>query len=416
MLVEESISKHLITYNDLYSDFIFEFLQSFDSRKNLDFRSGDRLEFSISGRHRCNKINPLIKFAEPEDVDDIISIYQDIYENSYPYKEMEDPDEILAMIESQNTEFFVFQNFKGENLGCFTLILDFQNKMGYTRGLNIRKKYLGRVDVLKAFMGCFLGACIKYDDKIFRWYGESRTAHSKSQFIMRLCGFRPVGFYPNKDFFYNKIESDILIISYDERALREYRSKKLPLILPKIENSFIYSDKKFNLGDYELFFPKIRLDTKKLIKLKRKLKKKIIRDKFGYHDILFYFTDSESYFKFLYTPRVQNFEKTKYKVKDLEELYIFAQEFKNAAKEFNVRYFEVFVSAYNTEHQKIFSDLGMIPRGYVPSWKFNDKSKSFEDYVLFNHNEEKIADNMQLLEKGKELLRYLGYTIENKII
>jgi len=301
MLANESIVIPSMEYEDIFSDYIFEFVQTLNYRECFDIINGDRLEFSIVGRDRPHKINPIIKTACPEDVKDIIAIYQDIYDNSYPYKEMEDPDEVLAMVESNNVEFFVFQDANGENIGCFTLVLDFEDKMGYTRGLNIRKKYLGKVDVLKAFMGCFLSACKKYDGKIFRWYGESRTAHTNSQYVMRMCGFRPVGFYPNKDIFYHKIESDILIISYDEKAIREYRTKKLPTILPEVKNSFEYSDRMFRLGTYEVCTPQIILDLAKVNSLKRKIQKEIIPDKYGDQEIKFSLAGSDAYFTFLYT-------------------------------------------------------------------------------------------------------------------
>ena len=103
---------------------------------------------------------------------------------------------------------------------------------------------------------------------------------------------------------------------------------------------------------------------------------------------------------------VQNFEKLKYSVENLEGLFILVQEVKKLAGELKVRYFEAFVSAYNIEHQQIFRDIGLVPRGYIPSWKH--RSGIFEDYVLFNHYEGEIDKNMELLEEGRELLRYLN--------
>ena len=81
---------------------------------------------------------------------------------------------------------------------------------------------------------------------------------------------------------------------------------------------------------------------------------------------MLYIPGTESYFKFLYTPQVQNFEKTEYSVNNLEELYVFVQDFKKLARLLKVRYCEAFISAYDVEHQSIFYNAGLNPRGYIP--------------------------------------------------
>ena len=108
-------------------------------------------------------------------------------------------------------------------------------------------------------------------------------------------------------------------------------------------------------------------------------------------DIKFTLEGSSSFFSFLYTPQVQNFEKTKYKVKSVEELFVFGQKFQEYRVKYNVRYLEVFISAYNPVHQKIFYNLGLIPQGYIPSWDYNDKEGVFEDSILFNYTVAKIT-------------------------
>ena len=68
---------------------------------------------------------------------------------------------------------------------------------------------------------------------------------------------------------------------------------------------------------------------------------------------------------------------------------------------------EVFVSAYKPDHQKIFLEAGLSPRGYIPSWNYNQKKNVFEDCILFNKFEGKIDKNIQLIPEGKELLNSL---------
>ncbi|MFX0043840.1 MAG: DUF998 domain-containing protein, partial [Candidatus Hodarchaeota archaeon] len=176
-----------------------------------------------------------------------------------------------------------------------------------------------------------------------------------------------------------------------------------PQILSEVQSCFLYSDKRYGLGEVKFVSPCIELQSKSVINLKSKVVKEIKKDKFGYETIQFSIEGTSSFFKFLYTPSVQNFEKTEYQVKNLEELYVFVQEFMKCKKEFNVRYCEVFLSAYHPEHQKIFQEAGFSPRGYIPSWKYNKSLEVFEDYILFNCFSGQISDELQLIQEGWDL-------------
>ncbi|MFW9825767.1 MAG: DUF998 domain-containing protein, partial [Candidatus Thorarchaeota archaeon] len=195
---------------------------------------------------------------------------------------------------------------------------------------------------------------------------------------------------------------------YDERALRKYRSKDIPCLISEIESCFRYSDIRYGLGAYQEENPFIYLNKRKVTKIQKQLEKSIVEDKFGYEEITLSLKGSASYFTFLYTPQVQNFEKTKYKVGNLEELYVFIQEFLQCKTELNVRYCEVFLSAYNPDHQQIFYDAGFMPRGYVPSWNYSKSKECFEDSVLFNLFEGDISKDIQLIEQGQEFLQTIG--------
>jgi hypothetical protein len=187
------------------------------------------------------------------------------------------------------------------------------------------------------------------------------------------------------------------------------RTTLTPKILPKAFNGFLYSNKWYNLGSCKIEDPDIHLNKQKIHRLQNRFDKKVSKDRFGYEMITLSFQDSESYFKFLYTPTVQNFEKTDYKVSCLEELYVFVEKFLECGKAYNIRYCEAFVSAYKPTHQNIFYDFGLEPHGYVPSWNYNQKTGKFEDCILFNWFEGEISKDIQLLEEGKELVEMLGF-------
>ena len=240
---------------------------------------------------------------------------------------------------------------------------------------------------------------------------ENRTSHAKSQYPMWVCGIRPIGFFPNKDVFLNRIESDLMQIIYDSTAIKDLRVKNIPQIIPEALNCFKYSTSKYSLGNFQSENPKLNLDKNEIIKSQSRLKRKISTDKYGYHYFKLSLLGTDSYFKFLYTPQVQNFEKTKYQVENTEQLFVFIQDFKMLAQAFNIRYFEAFVPAYDIEHQKLFLNSGMLPRGYIPSWNFNQNKRKFEDHILFNSFKGDVNKNIQLIEEGKELLRYLNFKI-----
>ena len=157
------------------------------------------------------------------------------------------------------------------------------------------------------------------------WYVENRTAHAKSQYSMNVCGITPIAFYPNKDVFCGEIESDIMQVLYDERALKTLRSEKTPKLIPAVESIFYYSQERYSLKSPDVKIPEVVLEKKKSKNLKKLMERKVKKDQYGYETITLTLHNSDSFFKFVYTPLVQNIEKTTYKVADLEELYVFLE-------------------------------------------------------------------------------------------
>lgn len=415
MLSDKVITNSAVSLNELFSSYTNHFIRPFEKVVDPDISNGMCLDFELCDRDHKEKANPILRLARPEDAEEIVGIYRELYNDTYPYKEMEDMDEVGKMIEDPNIQWVIYQDPSYNIAGCITFVLDFENKRGYIRGFMLKKKYQGHVDITKAMIGSMIGMIHKFGKRIYTWYVENRTAHSKSQYSMWVCGIAPIGFYPNKDVFLGKIESDLMQICYDEKALREFRSRRIPKILSQVEECYLYSDKRYKLGDYGIENPDIKLNRKKISQMKRNFIKSTKKDKFGYETIKFSIIGTKSYFQFLHTPQVQNFEKTKYRVNNLEELYVFVQEFIKCGKELGIRYCEAFISAYKPTHQKIFSDAGLSPRGYVPSWVYNKVRKNFEDHILFNYYKGQISDDIQLISEGQELLQVLEFESTNDI-
>ncbi|MFX1320777.1 MAG: hypothetical protein ACFFAQ_03945 [Promethearchaeota archaeon] len=415
MLSEETVSIPRISLNELFCVSTDEFLRPFEDIIDPNIHNGMYLDFKISDRNHTHKINPILRLACPEDAAEIVEIYKELYDGTYPYKEMEDEDEVKKMIQDPTIQWIIYQDPSFNVAGCITFVLDFENKRGYIRGFMLRKQYQGHIDITKAMIGSMIGMCHKYKNEIYIWYVENRTAHAKSQYSMRVCGIAPIGFYPNKDVFLGKVESDVMQILYDERVLRLYRSKEIPQILSEVQSCFLYSDKRYELGDFKIVNPSIELNFKKVINLKNRLIKNSKKNKFGYETIRFSFEGASSFFKFLYTPNVQNFEKIEYQVNSLEDLYVFVQELMKCKNELNVRYCEVFLSGYIPEHQKIFQKAGFSPRGYIPSWKYNKELGVFEDFILFNYFSGYISKEIYLIQEGWDLFTRIDTKPNKKI-
>ena len=299
MITPDNIQFTEISCNELSTYYVRDFLKPFEQLVEVDFKYGMYLNFNIQERGNNRKINPLLKVAIPENAQEIVDICNEAYEGTYPYREMLDVEAIREKLRSPEYHWFLFKDKDDNTMGCFKFNLDFEERKGYLGGFTVRKKYQGSVDVVKAMIGMMIGMISKYKEEIMMWYCENRTAHSKTQFMVLLCGLRPVAFYPNKDVFLGKVESDLMQILYDERALTKYRSSELPQIIPSVETCYLYSERRYNLGAYKLTTPEIKLDYQNKKAIRRNLVKHVSKDKFGYETIQFSLKDSDSYFEFL---------------------------------------------------------------------------------------------------------------------
>ncbi|MBD3197304.1 MAG: hypothetical protein GF317_19775 [Candidatus Lokiarchaeota archaeon] len=394
----------LISFEELYSESTDHFLQPFQKVVKPDIHSGMELNFELHNKKRDKKISPILYLAKLSDAEEILDIYNDIYQGTYPYKEMECLEEIEKMITSSNYRWLLFRTPHGKIAGCFTYQLDFEKKHGYMRGFNIKKKYQGKIDAVKAVIGSMIGIWNEYHGKICIWYCENRTAHTKSQYLSIVCGIKPIAILPNKDIFFNEYESDILHVAYNINAIGKFRSDLCPKIIPEVEKCFNYSDSLYNLGYNEIITPNVLLNHKFIKDLENNLTTKNSTDRL-YYKIVRLDLNNGSYLKFLFNPQLLNIEKIEYKVSYLEEFYLLIQELRNFINKFDVRYCEIITSAYNVHHQQILSNLDFKPRGYIPSWNFNNGK--FEDSILFNCYKGSLNPNIKLLRQSSKLLSFI---------
>ena len=326
MITQEVITCPVIPYKKLSPNSVDEFLEIFEDVLSLDLENGMELDFTIDSKLGSDKISPTLYLAKPEDATEISNICKEVYENKYPYKEIEDPKEVKKMIESPEHHFILFK-IEEDIVGCFRCALDFDHRKGYTGGFMIRKEYQGIIDVTKAIIGSYAWMWSTYKDEILMWYCENRTAHATSQYITSVCGINTVAFFPNKDVFFDKVESDVMGVVFRKKALNGYREHQTPLLIRNALDSFLHCDNLYKLGNFKLVYPEVNLDYQKIASLQKHFRKDLIKDKYGYQYFQFFIAGTQSYFSFLHTPCIQNLEKCKYHVSCPEELYIYLEEF-----------------------------------------------------------------------------------------
>ena len=410
MITQEAISiPKIISHQKLNPRSVDEFLDVFLEVLDLDLERGMKLDFTIDSNLGSDKISPTLYLAKPKDAVEISNICKEVYEGKYPYKEIEDSKEVRKMIESPENQFILFK-IEEDIVGCFRCALDFDNRKGYTGGFMIRKEYQGIIDITKSIIGSYAWMWSTYKDEILMWYCENRTAHATSQYITSVCGINTVAFFPNKDVFFDKVESDVMGVVFREKALNGYREHQTPLLIRNALDSFLHCDKIYNLGNFKLVSPDLRLDYRKIEELQKKFRIDLIKDKYGYEYFQFFISGTQSYFSFLHTPCINNLEKAKYHTNSAEELYVYLEEFLKVIKENRVRYSEVFVSAFSPEHQQLFYEFGFRARGYVPCWSYKKNEEAFEDYVVFNYFEGEVPRPV-LLPAGQELVDMLNIQI-----
>lgn len=393
--------KNNVTIND--------FLKQYEEVVESSIQNLFNLDFQLKKQRSSEKIITTLHIAKQDDAKDITKLFKEVYQGSYPYKRMESVEELQRMIESSESEWLLFKSNSGELAGCFGA--DFQyKKKALLHGFIIRNKYRHIIDSLKAFVGSLIYYWNTYKDKIPVWIAEVRTNSVVPQWATNFCGLKPIAFFPNKDIFFNKIESDFLHVAYFKEVLNEYRSKKIPKLIREVLNCYAYSTKRYNLGVPLVENPKLKINSREIEILRKKINKAIINEKFNYQIIKYSIGDS--FFKFKFNPYSKSIEHTMYQVNSLEELSAFLLELKNKINLKKINYFQCFISAYKPEHQKLFLEMGFKPRGYIPCWECNENENIFKDFVLFNYFLGDINKNIKLTKDSEELFRFLGFSEE----
>ena len=151
------------------------------------------------------------------------------------------------------------------------------------------------------------------------------------------------------------------------------------------------------------------LDQNKIENNRKLILRRSERDKFGNELITISIKGTNNFFQFLHYNNIHIVEKVDYKVSTLEDLCVFLEEIKLIIREFKLRYFEVFLSAYDSTHQMVFYNAGFKPTGYIPAFKYNKDNNLYEDQVLFVYHEKELNKNAHLIRETEEFLKTIKY-------
>ncbi len=390
---------------------IEDMINTYPWAREINLEEGHNFEDST----RNDKIIPSIKFATRKDAEEITKIFKEVYQNTYPYKQIESVSEIQNMISNPNYYWIIFTLKPDIIAGCIGIRLDFENKIGNFFGFAFRKKYQHIADISTASIACVVAPMQKFKNQIFLWFAEIRSGFSSIQYIAKLTGLSPVGFLPNKDIFFNQPESEILFVTYCQKILNDYRCYQKPQLISPAIFCYFHAFQKYNLG-----LPVIQNDSnleseldQKKIKLNRKIiLRRIEKDKFGTELITISMKGTNNYLQFFHYKNIHIVEKVDYKVSTLEDLYVFLEEIKSIILEFKLRYMEVFLSAYDSTHQTLFYNAGFKPTGYIPAFKYNKDNNLYEDQVLFVYHEKNLNKNIHLIRETEEFLKTIKYLKE----
>lgn len=401
LLEKEEVEKKKVKIRTLN-----DFLMSNKKYNDLDVRKG----ISFPKRSKNEKIVPSAQLAIPGDEKDIVSVFKDVYRGAYPFREFEEEDEVLKMIEDPYFCWVIFRNSSDAIIGCIGLEIDLENKSGILHGLVFKRQYQGITNLYKLFTASFCSVLRMFKNDILSISCEVRSAHSKSQYMGKMIGFVPIAFLPNKDIFFEKEESEIIVIIYYEDALGKYRSPETVKFPFQVLKSYNYAVQKVGiLGSFQVKnYPNLAYKEKKVSKCRKYFTTRVDKDKFDNELVEFAYSESQSFLKFFYNKYIGNIERINYSVTSKEELFVFLEKLVQFIQKNNVRYCDCFVSAYSALHQTIFLNAGFETFGYIPAFKYNKMEKTLEDQVVFVYYKGYIdLERLRVIPETKELINNL---------
>ena len=366
-------------------------------------------------RHRDYHVKMIVP-KTLEDAEIIVSIYEQIYHGTYPYREMLDSSYIKKSFDNLNYFWGIFRIDEcspeaGTNVGCFTIVNDLETRTAYFRGLNVLPQFHKKVGVRELATSMCVHFLKKTMGRIDKWYIEARTAHNTVQYISRLAGCKTQALFLNKDYFLDKKESDCLQVAYWDRALETSRvvpefiqPEILPFYYRALQMHDLLNAKQLEIDSKK--FDNTNLDYQETFRIITQIRLLTTRDKYGYVSISIVDPRTSSYLTALHTESVKNIEKIKYNCSDTSVLIGLFLLLMKYADSHEIEYLEWQVSVSEGLFCKFLLEQDFKILGYIPAWiPSKNHTGMFEDAVVLAHIKGELEiKNIQLLPEGHELL------------
>ncbi len=348
-----------------------------------------------------------LHFAEPQDAKTVVQLHNKAYYGMYPYQEMLNTEYVEDFVNNRDINLVGLYSHEdtGVTAGCGIMNCRPRERIGYLRGLIVIPEYQGKIDMKKCMCE---NAALGYQhfwNTVDKWYTETRTAHSKAQFLVEYISLRPCGILPNKDVFVGKgtRESDVLEITYPNRTLYEKRNEN-PVLLPKLRPLYEFIANQFSLPDAEFADSLYEINTcfrTWARKLSEEVKVRKWEDCFNTHK---YRMDlNNSYMEFIVTDTIHSAERTELHVENQEELGALLIRLRVLMEEEQIQYFECYLPATNVNYQRVFLGLGFQIFGYAPAWTPNDIGQ-LDDCIVIGYFVGPLnPDELRLSDAGQKL-------------
>jgi hypothetical protein len=346
-----------------------------------------------------------------EDAIMIVKIYEEIYQGTYPFKEMLDPEWIHAKFADPNFIWGIFEiepePGHSEIVGCFTIVIDFVNNAGYLRGLMVRPKFQKKINVRELASATMWKAYDVSEGKIAKWYCEARTAHNITQYLMKTIGSHIHALFINKDYFYNVKESDALMLAYSSDTLSHHRQVPKEL-LPEMVPFYEYYQQIYGYaGKPALNEMILNPNTWEINELVNRMHLTTSLDSHGYETILI--KDPEDPFTqltALHTTSVHNIEKIAYSAPSLEAKIALIWMLQIYINMHEIEYCEWWVPSSDLSQIRSLIDYGFGILGYVPAWSpVAADSHVFEDVAILGWSRIPLdRSKLRLIPEGNTFL------------
>ncbi len=345
-----------------------------------------------------------------KDAKAIRRVFDETYRGTYPFKEMMDLPWLMLSFRQKEYIWALFRADDlscpddGKIIGCILWVVDFNSRTAYNRGFNVLPRYQGKIGIADLSFSVYRKQMLRLKEKIDKWYNESRTAHSISQFMSHFAGAHTDALFLNKDYFMGKKESDAMMVAFFEDGLecRVAPEKLIPEAIPFYKRAVRIHDLSKDLPKSEI---SVIINPLEVARVLHSAQVNFSFDQHGYVHLCFRDEKTESRLTALHTPMVKNIEKVCYSASSASVFLGLLYLLKSYAKSQSVEYIEFFIRASDVEIQKTLRWNGMLIQGYVPGWMPLSKENEKEDAVVFAWTVRKAdLSTLKLTAEGEELL------------